>query len=75
MESIVPPAARHRQDVRRLPAAAALTALGVVHGDTGTSALYGFKQAADAAVAVSAEAAMGIVSVILWPLVDRVVPS
>src|SRR5215831_5988171 len=69
MESIVPPAARHRQDVRQLPAAAALTALGVVYGDIGTSALYGFKQAADAAGAVSAEAAMGIVSVILWSLV------
>src|SRR5262252_9515725 len=69
MESIVPPAARHRQDVRQLPAAAALTALGVGYGDIGTSALYGFKQAADAAGAVSAEAAMGIVSVVLWSLV------
>jgi KUP system potassium uptake protein len=53
----------------QLPAAAALTALGVVYGDIGTSALYGFKQAADAAGTISPEATMGIVSVILWSLV------
>jgi KUP system potassium uptake protein len=53
MESIVQPAALRRQDVRLLPAAAALTALGVVYGDIGTSALYGFKQAADAAGTIS----------------------
>ena len=58
----------------QLPAAAALTALGVVYRDIGTSALYGFKQAADAAGTISPEATMGIVSVILWSLV-LIVPS
>src|SRR6516225_3617588 len=52
-----------------LAAGAALTALGVVYGDIGTSALYGFKQAADAAGPISPETTMGIVSVILWSLV------
>ena len=69
MESIIQSPALRRHDVRQLPAAAALTALGVVYGDIGTSALYGFKQAADAAGTVSPETAMGIVSVILWSLV------
>jgi KUP system potassium uptake protein len=69
MESIVQPAALSRYDARLLPTAAALTALGVVYGDIGTSALYGFKQAADAAGTISPETAMGIVSVILWSLV------
>ena len=65
-----PEAAKGRGgDMRLLPAAAALTALGVVYGDIGTSALYGFKQAADAAGTISSEATMGVVSVILWSLV------
>jgi KUP system potassium uptake protein len=62
-------AASPRRAVPRLPAAAALTALGVVYGDIGTSALYGFKQAAEAAGPVSPETTIGIVSVILWSLV------
>src|SRR6201997_3530418 len=62
-------AALPRRSALQLPAAAALTALGVVYGDIGTSALYGFKQAADAAGTVSPEATIGIVSVILWSLV------
>src|SRR6201998_3809561 len=69
MESIVQPAALSRHDVRLLPTAAALTALGVVYGDIGTSALYGFKQAADAAGTISPETTMGVASVILWSLV------
>jgi KUP system potassium uptake protein len=69
VETIAQPAALHRQDGRVLPAAAALTALGVVYGDIGTSVLYGFKQAAEAAGAVSPETTMGVVSVILWSLV------
>jgi KUP system potassium uptake protein len=69
MKSIVQPAALSQHDVRFLPTTAALTALGVVYGDIGTSALYGFKQAADAAGTISPETAMGIVSVILWSLV------
>jgi KUP system potassium uptake protein len=38
-----------RQGVRKQTAAAALTALGVVYGDIGTSTLYGLKQAVEAA--------------------------
>jgi KUP system potassium uptake protein len=58
-----------RIETRQLPAAATLAALGIVYGDIGTSALYGFKQAADAAGAISPETIMGIVSVILWSLI------
>jgi KUP system potassium uptake protein len=68
MESTVQSAAAlPRHDPRLLPAA--LTALGVVYGDIGTSALYGFRQAVEAAGTLSPEATMGIVSVILWSLV------
>jgi KUP system potassium uptake protein len=56
-------------EMRQLPAAAALAALGVVYGDIGTSVLYGFKQAADAAGTIAPETTMGIVSVILWSLI------
>ena len=58
-----------RHQTRLMPAATALTALGVVYGDIGTSTLYGFKQAAEAAGTISPEATMGIVSVIIWALV------
>jgi KUP system potassium uptake protein len=69
METIAQRATLPSRGIGLLPAAAALTALGVVYGDIGTSALYGFKQAADATGTVSAEATMGIVSVILWSLI------
>jgi K+ transporter len=46
-------AALPRIEARQLPAAATLTALGVVYGDIGTSPLYGFKQAADADTGIS----------------------
>ena len=69
MERTFEAPARHRNVVRQPPTAAALTALGVVYGDIGTSALYGFKQAADAAGTISPETTLGIVSVILWSLV------
>src|SRR6478672_11686915 len=62
-------AALPRIDARQLPTAAALGALGIVYGDIGTSALYGFKQAADAAGTLSPETIMGIVSVIVWSLI------
>ena len=52
-----------------LGAAAALTALGIVYGDIGTSPLYAFKQAADSTGGVSPEAVLGVVSVILWALI------
>jgi KUP system potassium uptake protein len=69
MAKILEAAALPRRGALQLPAAAALAALGVVYGDIGTSGLYGFKQAADAAGTISPEAAMGIVSVILWSLI------
>ncbi|HJS83912.1 MAG TPA: potassium transporter Kup [Acetobacteraceae bacterium] len=55
--------------VPRLPAAAALAALGIVYGDIGTSPLYAFKQAAQAGGALSPETIMGIVSLIVWALI------
>jgi KUP system potassium uptake protein len=52
----------------RLPAAAALTALGIVYGDIGTSPLYALKQAADAGGMLSPNTVFGIVSLIFWAL-------
>src|SRR5437016_9566269 len=56
-------------EARPVPAATTLTALGIVYGDIGTSPLYGFKQAADAAGAITPETIIGIASVILWSLI------
>src|ERR1700737_1868461 len=56
-------------ETRQLPAATTLAALGIVYGDIGTSALYGFKQAAEAGGTPSPETVVGIVSVILWSLI------
>jgi KUP system potassium uptake protein len=64
LQAVVP-----RHETRLMPTAAALTALGVVYGDIGTSPLYGFKQAADAAGRITPEAVIGIVSIIIWALV------
>ena len=50
--------------VPRVPAVAALTALGVVYGDIGTSPLYALKQAADSGGALSPATVFGIVSLI-----------
>jgi KUP system potassium uptake protein len=50
-------------------AAGALSALGIVYGDIGTSPLYAFKQAADSAGSTSPDAVLGIVSLILWSLI------
>jgi KUP system potassium uptake protein len=58
-----------RQDPRRQPALAVLTALGVVYGDIGTSALYGLKQAIAASGAPTPDAVLGVVSLIFWALV------
>jgi len=69
MESVALTAARRPRRTRRPPAFAALTALGVVYGDIGTSVLYGFNQAANAAGTISPESTVGVVSVILWSLV------
>jgi KUP system potassium uptake protein len=58
-----------RQEAPQLPAAAALTALGIVYGDIGTSPLYAFKQAAQAGGTLSPDTILGIVSLILWTLI------
>lgn len=69
MDSVALTATRRPRRTRRPPAFAALTALGVVYGDIGTSVLYGFNQAANAAGTISPETTVGVVSVILWSLV------
>ena len=56
------------QGVPKQTAAAALTALGVVYGDIGTSTLYALKQAVAAAGRPRPDTVMGIVSLILWAL-------
>ena len=58
-----------QKNARKRTATVALTALGVVYGDIGTSTLYGLKQAVQAGGAPAADAVMGIVSVILWSLI------
>src|SRR5262245_24437523 len=52
------------QDAHKRTAAVALTALGVVYGDIGTSTLYGLKQAVQSSGSPTPDAVMGIVSVI-----------
>lgn len=57
-----------------LPITATVGALGVVYGDIGTSPLYALKEAAKAAthhgqVALTNEAILGVVSLILWALI------
>src|SRR5467141_236587 len=56
-------------ETRQLPAATTLAALGIVYGNIGTSALYGFKQAGEAGGTPSPETVIGIVSLILWSLI------
>ena len=46
----------------------ALAALGIVYGDIGTSPLYAFKAAVQAAGGASAVAVVGVVSLVLWSL-------
>ena len=62
-------AALLERDAAKQPAAAVLTALGVVYGDIGTSTLYGLKQAIHAGGAPTPDTVMGIVSLILWALI------
>lgn len=55
-----------------LPLAATIGALGVVYGDIGTSPLYALKEAAKAAAnggALTPDAVLGVVSLILWSLI------
>ena len=68
MAQVLQAEGRSRQEPRKLPAAAVLTALGVVYGDIGTSTLYGFKQAVDAGGAPTPETVTGTVSLIFWAL-------
>src|SRR6266550_1314856 len=69
MESTVQPAVLPRHDTKPLPAAAALVALGIVYGDIGTSPLYAFKQAAQAAGTLSPDTILGVASLILWTVI------
>jgi len=55
-----------------LPLATTLGALGVVYGEIGTSPLYALKEAARAAAhggAITNDAILGVVSLILWALI------
>lgn len=55
-----------------LPLTATVGALGVVYGDIGTSPLYALKEAAKAAThggALTPDAILGVVSLILWALI------
>jgi KUP system potassium uptake protein len=55
-----------------LPLTATIGALGVVYGDIGTSPLYALKEAAKAAAnggALTHDAILGVVSLILWALI------
>jgi KUP system potassium uptake protein len=58
-----------RRLFQRSSAAAALTALGIVYGDIGTSPLYAFKVAVQATGGNAATAAVGVASLIIWSLV------
>ena len=58
-----------RRLFQRSSAAAALTALGIVYGDIGTSPLYAFKVAVQATGGNAATAAIGVASLIIWSLV------
>src|SRR2546421_12434249 len=56
----------------RPAAAATLAALGIVYGDIGTSPLYALREAAKAAGAggpPTADAVLGVLSVLFWSLV------
>src|SRR5215471_13167275 len=68
MAQVLQAEGRPRQEPRKLPTAAVLTALGVVYGDIGTSTLYGLKQAVDAGGAPTPETVTGTVSLIFWAL-------
>jgi KUP system potassium uptake protein len=68
MAQVLQAEARPQQDPQKLPAAAVLTALGVVYGDIGTSTLYGLKQAVGAGGAPTPETVIGTVSLIFWAL-------
>ena len=53
----------------KLSSVAAISALGIVYGDIGTSVLYAFKQAADAGGTLSEGTILGILSLVFWALI------
>lgn len=66
------PADRSPHSSSGLPLATTIGALGVVYGDIGTSPLYALKEAAKAAThggALTPDAVLGVVSLILWALI------
>ena len=69
MAETLQPAVSPRQGARKQTAVAALTALGIVYGDIGTSPLYALKQAVEAGGTPSPDTVLGIVSLILWSLI------
>ena len=56
------------QSVRRLSAAAVVSATGIVYGDIGTSPLYTLDAALGAAGPFSRESVLGVLSLIFWAL-------
>ena len=58
-----------RRLFERSAAGASLAALGIVYGDIGTSPLYAFKVAVQAAGGAPATAAIGVASLIIWSLI------
>jgi KUP system potassium uptake protein len=68
MAETLQPAVLPRQGARKQTAVAALSALGIVYGDIGTSTLYGLKQAVEAGGTPTPDTVMGTVSVILWSI-------
>lgn len=58
-----------RRTFERSSAGAGLAALGIVYGDIGTSPLYAFKVAVQAAGGAPGAAAIGVASLIIWALI------
>ncbi|MFL5266353.1 MAG: potassium transporter Kup [Stellaceae bacterium] len=69
METTLRASTLPRQEAKPWAAGAALSALGIVYGDIGTSPLYAFKQAAAAGGTLSPGTILGIASLILWTLI------
>ncbi|WP_254603164.1 potassium transporter Kup [Sphingomonas bacterium] len=63
------PKGSKRRMFERSAAGAGLAALGVVYGDIGTSPLYAFKVAVQAAGGTPGTAAIGVASLIIWSLI------
>lgn len=69
MENAIRDTAARPRRFSRSVAFSALGALGIVYGDIGTSPLYAFKTAVQAAGGAPAQAAVGIASLIIWSLI------